>query len=78
MESNSDPREALRSLLGGIQHTFKKYGRNARKKAWESLLSGKGKETIGNLLNNPKYQVQGVEGMLKFKEWFYQQDFHID
>lgn len=73
-ESNTDAREALRSLLDGIQSTFKKYGRSARKRAWESLQCCKGKDAIKNLLNNPNYQLQGVEGMLRFKEWFYQQE----
>lgn len=70
-ESSSDPRDALSSLLGCIQGTFKRYDRAARKKAWEALGKGKGKEEINRLLNNPNSQITGVPTFLKFKEWFY-------
>lgn len=72
--SSSDPRDALGSMFNCLQDVFKKYDRSARKKAWNSLQSGKGKNTIDKLLNSPTYQVVGVAGMVKFKEWLANED----
>lgn len=72
--ARSDPRQALIDLFGCIQSTFKRDSRTARREAWESLQSGKGKQAVSKILNNPSFQVIGLQGMVKFKEWFYEQE----
>jgi hypothetical protein len=71
--SSSDPRDALGSLFGCLQSTFKKYDRAARTKAWKAIHTGKGKEEVNKLLNSPSHQVVGIPRFLNFKEWFYSQ-----
>lgn len=69
MAENSDPRDALTSIVGGLQSSFKRFTRAARQKAWRSLHTGPGKEKISALLNNPSQQVRGLPKLLSFKEW---------
>jgi hypothetical protein len=74
MADSTDARGALESLFAGIKSTFSRYDRPARKRAWESITHGKGREQVEKLLNNPSYKVVGIPGLLKFKEWFLQND----
>jgi hypothetical protein len=74
MATSGDPRKALEAIVGSLQNTFKKFERTARKKAWKSLQSGKGKTEIDGLLNNPSQQVTGLARLLSFKEWLSQTD----
>lgn len=67
--SDTDPRKALAAIIGGLQSSFKRFDRTARKKAWKSLQTGKGKKEIESLLDNPSYQVTGIPRLLSFKEW---------
>lgn len=73
MEQGSDARPALERIFGCLQSAFKQYGRSARKRAWDSLQSSKGKEQVQKLLNNPSYQVVGIPGLVRFKEWYLRQ-----
>ena len=70
--STSDPRDALADLFKGIQSTFKRYDRAARRKAWEGLISTRGKEQVGKILNSPTYQIVGIPRILSFKDWYEQ------
>lgn len=67
--ASTNPRDALTDLFRGIQSTFGKYNRTARKQAWDGLVSTKGREQVNKLLNSPTHQVTGIPNLLKFKEW---------
>jgi hypothetical protein len=67
--SASDPRDALTDLFASLKGVFKRYDRTARRKAFDSLVTGKGRDEVNKLINNPTYQVTGIPRLLKFKEW---------
>ncbi len=71
--SSSDSRDALKDMVRGLASTFKQYDRRARHKAWDSLTSSGGKQFVGKLLNSPNRPIVGVERLLRFKEWYYEQ-----
>lgn len=70
--STTDSRDAISALFAGIQGVFKKYDRVARKRAWDAVISSRGKEQISKIMNSPSYQLTGLAKLASFKEWLEQ------
>jgi len=64
----SNARDVALDIAKYLQGTFKRTTRNARKVAWRTLSSGKGKEEIDRLLDNPDRSLNTIAN-LSFKEW---------
>ena len=68
MAEKTNPRDAVADMAKSLQGVFKQYSKNARKKAWGDLTSGKGKAEIDKLLVNPRHPLNAFT-KLHFAEW---------
>jgi glutaredoxin-related protein len=64
----SNARDVALDIAKYLQGTFKRTTRQARKAAWRTLSTGKGKEEIDRLLDNPDRSLNTISN-LNFKEW---------
>jgi hypothetical protein len=71
MSQKSSQKEAIVDMIEKLADVFKQYTRESRKRAWEKLISTKGKEEVKKILVDPyrpKNQFRQL-ALLNFKEW---------
>ena len=68
MTEKSNPRQAIMDMIGALKGVFKDYSRTARKRAWKSLISAKGKREIDKILVTTSRPLAPFR-TLQFSEW---------
>lgn len=68
MSEKSNPRQAIMDMAAALKGVFKDYSRTARRRAWKSLISNKGKREIEKILTTTSRPLNPFR-TLQFAEW---------
>lgn len=67
---SAQTKDAAEDMVDALKDVAKKYTLTTRERAWEALMTPKGKKEIEGILRHPERSVAARIRSLHFKEWF--------